>query len=101
MKLHQTSAMLRLVSLTLLFFALAGIVFSHDTQLARSPNIIKEFHDVPSHWSRKGPAPPNHMLNLHIGLKQTQMDALERHLYEGKKSLVFFMFRLTIHPSFR
>ncbi|KAA6413001.1 MAG: tripeptidyl peptidase [Lasallia pustulata] len=33
-------------------------------------------------WTRVGPAPADHRINLQIGLKQSQFDELERHLYE-------------------
>lgn len=45
---------------------------------------IKDSHNVPPQWTNIGPAPRNTVINLHIGLKQSQFDELERHLYEGK-----------------
>ena len=53
---------------------------------ARSTYEVKETHNVPSKWSRVGPAPGDHLINLSIGLKQSQFDELERHLYEGTSS---------------
>lgn len=50
----------------------------------RSPYAVKDSHHVPRQWSNVGAAPPNHIINLQIGLKQSQFDELERHLYEGK-----------------
>jgi tripeptidyl-peptidase-1 len=50
----------------------------------RSPYALKETHNVPRKWSRVGPAPSDHTIHLQIGLKQSQFDELERHLYEGK-----------------
>jgi len=50
---------------------------------ARSPYAVKDTHHVPRKWSRVGPAPSNHVIHLQIGLKQSQFDELERHLYEG------------------
>lgn len=41
---------------------------------------------MPSKWSRVGPAPGDHRINLSIGLKQGQFNELERHLYEGEES---------------
>lgn len=54
----------------------------------RSAYEVKETHNVPSKWSRVGPAPGDHLINLSIGLKQSQFDELERHLYEGTSSFV-------------
>ena len=48
----------------------------------RSVNLVKETYTIPPQWSRVGPAPSNHIINLQIGLKQSQIDELERHLYE-------------------
>ncbi|KAF4624152.1 hypothetical protein G7Y89_g14020 [Cudoniella acicularis] len=48
----------------------------------RSPYVVKETHFVPRQWSRVGPAPADHIINLQIGLKQNQIDELQRHLYE-------------------
>ena len=44
---------------------------------------IKDSHNVPKQWSRSGPAPAGHWINLNIGLKQSRFDELEKHLYEG------------------
>ncbi|KAH6692118.1 tripeptidyl peptidase-like protein [Leptodontidium sp. MPI-SDFR-AT-0119] len=43
---------------------------------------LKERHHVPRSWSRVGPAPAQHMIQLQIGLKQGQFSELERQLYE-------------------
>lgn len=50
---------------------------------ARTAYEVKESHNFPSTWTNIGPAPPNTVINLHIGLRQSQFDELERHLYEG------------------
>jgi tripeptidyl-peptidase I len=50
---------------------------------ARSLYAVKDTHYVPKKWSRVGPAPSDHVIYLQIGLKQSQFDELERHLYEG------------------
>ena len=50
---------------------------------ARSPYKLKETHNVPQQWERVGPAPKDHVIHLNIGLKQSNFDELERHLYEG------------------
>jgi len=50
--------------------------------LASSPYAVKETHPVPQKWARVGPAPHNQHIDLQIGLRQSQFDELERHLYE-------------------
>lgn len=71
--------------LVISFFFLLG--FSNTLYIpSRSPSILKEVHAVPRAWTRLGPAPAGQMINLHIGLKQTQMHELERHLLEGSFS---------------
>lgn len=52
---------------------------------ARSPYVVKDSHNAPSMWNDIGPAPSDTLINLHIGLKQSQFDELERHLYEGRQ----------------
>jgi tripeptidyl-peptidase-1 len=49
-----------------------------------SPMVVRETHTVPDSWERVGPAPPDHTVQLHIGLKQGNFKELERHLYEGE-----------------
>lgn len=70
------------------FTALLSIAAAAQAALAtpiraRSPYAVKETHYVPRQWSKRGRAPESHVLHLHIGLKQSQFDELERHLYEG------------------
>lgn len=70
------------------FTALLSIAAAAQATLAtpiraRSPYAVKETHYVPRQWSKTGRAPESHVLHLHIGLKQSQFDELERHLYEG------------------
>ncbi|RDL38636.1 Tripeptidyl peptidase [Venustampulla echinocandica] len=59
----------------------AGLVASSPLRV-RSPYVVKESHFLPSKWERVGPAPADHVVNLQIGLKQSQFDELERHLHE-------------------
>jgi len=61
----------------------AGIVASTPLR-ARSPYVVKETHFPPRKWKNIGPAPADHVVNLQIGLKQSQFDELERHLHEGE-----------------
>ncbi|KAF9629650.1 Peptidase S8/S53 subtilisin/kexin/sedolisin [Lasiodiplodia theobromae] len=49
---------------------------------SRSPYAVKETHNVPEEWTKRGSAPEDHSLHLHIGLRQGQFDELERHLVE-------------------
>ncbi|MCJ1320877.1 hypothetical protein MMC15_006218 [Xylographa vitiligo] len=59
----------------------AGIAVGSPIRV-RTPYAVKETHPVPAKWSRVGPAPGDHVINLSIGLKSSQFDELERHLYE-------------------
>ncbi|KAK5288536.1 hypothetical protein LTR16_003374 [Cryomyces antarcticus] len=71
-------------STSLLFVALLAEAVSGTPISARvrSPYAVKDSHFVPPKWSRVGPAPADHTINLQIGLKQSQFDELERHLFE-------------------
>jgi len=55
---------------------------------SRSPLVVKDSHFVPSKWTNVGDAPENHVIELRIGVKQGDFDALEKHLYEGKDAHV-------------
>jgi tripeptidyl-peptidase-1 len=70
--------------ITTLLSAAVGIqaVFASPIR-ARTPYSVKETHFVPHKWIRRGRAPGSHMIQMQIGLKQSQFDELERHLYEG------------------
>lgn len=50
---------------------------------ARSPYAVKDSHFVPIKFTKLGPAPEEHVIELRIGVKQGDFDALEKHLYEG------------------
>lgn len=69
-------------SASLVALLAASSVFTSPLR-SRTPYAVKESHNVPNKWNNIGPAPPNTVINLHIGLKQSQFDELERHLYEG------------------
>ncbi|TID21601.1 H(+)/Cl(-) exchange transporter 5 [Venturia nashicola] len=43
---------------------------------------VKDSHSVPSDWTRIGPAPLDHKLDLTIGLEQSQFDELVNNLYQ-------------------
>lgn len=63
-------------------FAATRVVFSTPIQ-PRPRYSIKESHRAPQKWTRLGRAPRSRMLSLQIGVKQSQFETLERHLYEG------------------
>lgn len=51
---------------------------------ARTAYSIKGKHPVPRQWTRRDRAPRTQMLQLQIGVKQSNFADLERHLYEGR-----------------
>ena len=71
-------------SLILLALLVAANVVTSTPVRRRSPFAVKDAHFIPNKWSRVGPAPENHQIQLSIALKQSRFDELERHLYEGK-----------------
>ncbi|KAI1422464.1 tripeptidyl-peptidase 1 precursor [Xylaria sp. FL1777] len=52
------------------------------TPVARSGYSLKDSHHVPRGWAKVKRAPADHVLNLQIGLKQSNFAELEKHLYE-------------------
>ncbi|KAI1265446.1 tripeptidyl-peptidase 1 precursor [Xylariaceae sp. FL1019] len=50
--------------------------------VARSVYSVKDSHYVPRGWTKRSRAPADHVINLQIGLKQSNFAELERHLYE-------------------
>jgi tripeptidyl-peptidase-1 len=70
-------------SAVLALLAAAGTTLASPVS-ARSPYAVKDTHHVPSKWTKVGAAPSSHIIHLQIGLKQSQFDELERHLYEGE-----------------
>jgi tripeptidyl-peptidase-1 len=75
-----TSALLLLVS---------SVVASPIDKLQKREFAVKSFHHTPRKWQRFGAAPPNHVLELQIGLKQSKIDDLLRHLNEGMPGQLF------------
>lgn len=69
--------------LTSIGFAALFAALATASPVRRSDYAVKETHPVPQKWSKVGPAPADHVIKLQIGLKQSQFDELERHLYEG------------------
>jgi tripeptidyl-peptidase-1 len=57
------------------------------TPIARSPYVVKETHYVPQEWSKQDRSHGGKTIQLQIGLKQGRFDELDRHLYEGNRSL--------------
>jgi tripeptidyl-peptidase-1 len=71
-------------SILLTVAAAAQAVFGTPIR-SRTEYAVKGAHPVPSQWTKLGRAPPEQMLHLQIGVKQSQFDELERHLYEGRQ----------------
>jgi len=72
---------------SLAFLLATGLVLTSPVR-TRTAYEVKDSHNVPSKWSNIGYAPPNTVINLHIGLRQSKFDELERHLYEGKRQIL-------------
>jgi len=68
----------------LLAVALAAQLSLGSPIKPRSPYAVKDSHFVPDKFSKLGPAPEDHVIELRIGVKQGDFDALEKHLYEGE-----------------
>ncbi|KAI1077884.1 tripeptidyl-peptidase 1 precursor [Whalleya microplaca] len=49
---------------------------------SRTSYRVKDSHHVPRNWRRVSRAPADHVINLQIGVKQSNFAELERHLYE-------------------
>ncbi|KAI1372962.1 tripeptidyl-peptidase 1 precursor [Hypoxylon crocopeplum] len=49
---------------------------------SRTPYRVKDAHHVPRGWKRVRRAPADHVIDLQIGVKQSNFAELERHLYE-------------------
>ena len=78
MKVLLTSALLAV-------FTADGVAGTPLT--GRNTYSVKDSHHVPQQWTRVGPASAEHIINLNIGLKQSQFDELEKQLYEGMSAL--------------
>ena len=86
----QTIALSLAMLITNSFFA-AGfallntitVVLTSPLSSRYSPYAVKDEHNVPPQWSKTGSPLPDHLIKLHIGLRQSQFGELERHLYEG------------------
>jgi len=69
-------------SILLTIAAAAQAVLGTPIQ-SRTGYAVKGAHPAPRQWTKLGRAPREQMLHLQIGVKQSQFDELERHLYEG------------------
>ncbi|KAI1102674.1 tripeptidyl-peptidase 1 precursor [Jackrogersella minutella] len=49
---------------------------------SRTTYRVKDVHHVPRAWKRVRRAPADHVIDLHIGVKQSNFVELEKHLYE-------------------
>lgn len=73
-----------MVGLTVAFSALlavAQVTFATPIQ-SRTPYRVKDVHHVPRGWTKVRRAPAEHVIDLQIGVKQSNFAELERHLYE-------------------
>lgn len=59
------------------------VIISTPIRTQNSVYALKESHNVPSQWTRMEAPPPQHVIKLHIGLKQAELDSLKTHLMEG------------------
>lgn len=75
-------AIIRLVSALALLAEVTSVAASPVAN-KRDTYAVKEYHPVPRKWERLGDPSRDHMLHLHIALKQEQPGQLERHLLEG------------------
>ena len=64
---------------------------------------LKSAHPTPNSFTKVGPAPADHVINLEIGLKQAYFDELERQLYDSNYDLsrldVFLLILASIRPG--
>lgn len=68
-----------------LLLPVIGGVTAVPTTPARSSSLryaLKERHAIPNGWTVMAPAAKSHMINLQIGLKQSNQDIIEQHVYE-------------------
>ena len=67
------------------YIVLLLIFFIYDilpSPVSQPGYAVKDSHAVPPGWKRVGDAPPGHVINLQIALRQSNFDELERHLFE-------------------
>lgn len=74
---------MQILSLLVKAAAVARIVLA--TPLSKRWDDFEVKHawfDIPAGWERHADAPPDHVLNLKINLKQDKFDDLTNHLYQ-------------------
>lgn len=67
--------------LKFLLLALSSLAFAAPG-VGNCPSKVKESVSPPRGWLQGDPAPPDHILELKIGIPQAHFDILEKHLYE-------------------
>jgi tripeptidyl-peptidase-1 len=76
--------MISAIARSILLILLLGIASTIATRLqSRSTYAVKDSHLIPRRWTRLGPAPLLHIVQLQIGLRQSNFGGLEKHLYDG------------------
>lgn len=76
-----------MVQFTFIVAALAAagsVVNAAPPPRAHSVYQVKEMHPVPRKWEKRDRAPQGHMIDLQIGVRQSNFDELENRLYEGE-----------------
>lgn len=74
-----------MVQLAFIVAALAAnAVNAAATPRARSVYQLKETHPAPRRWQKREPAPQSHVIDLQIGVRQSNYEELEKRLFEGK-----------------
>ncbi|OTB02283.1 hypothetical protein M426DRAFT_322859 [Hypoxylon sp. CI-4A] len=73
-----------MVGFTLAFSALLAVqaAVAKPVVSRNTPYRVKDSHHVPRAWRRVKRAPGDHVIDLQIGVKQSNFAELERHLYE-------------------
>ena len=73
-----------MVGATALIYALAAVQAVIATPVrSRTAYQVKERHFAPRKWQKLARAPSDHVIDLRIGVRQSNFDELERRLYEG------------------
>lgn len=67
-----------------LLYLASVVVATPVEKLQKRGYAVKSSHHTPRKWQKAGAAPPNHVLNLQIGLKQARIDDVLQHLNEGR-----------------
>ena len=71
---------MKLLSFTSLIFV--TVCCAHSITVRGRNNLVKEAVASPQGWIKYSAAPPDHVLQLSIGLSQPNFSVLEQHLYE-------------------